>query len=284
MRDDELRARLTALADATAPPPRADLAAVVEHRHRARRRSQLRLGAVGAVVVAAVAVGRVLVPDGPSAEPATAVAEAPDVRDLPAPGDGPTRGSLAGDAESVEAVRQLSWSGPGARTAAPPPAGSQVLFAGDAAGGRWAPVSRPLTVPPPLVDDDELERRLGTGSVALAGSPVLRAPRRASCGCGARRSSPSPGCPPRWGTPPLGRRPSSRRPRPSPPGWSTGPARRWPSCPSTTGSRCGPSPRGPRRWRSWPRTARCRPRSSRCPAAVGEPVRTLVRAATVPAP
>ena len=29
MRDDELRARLTALADATAPPPRSDLAAVV---------------------------------------------------------------------------------------------------------------------------------------------------------------------------------------------------------------------------------------------------------------
>jgi hypothetical protein len=108
------------------------------------------------------------VPDGPSAEPATAVAEAPDVRDLPAPGDGPTRGSLAGDAEFVEAVRQLSWSDPGARAAAPPPAGSQVLFAGDVPGGRWALVSRRLTVPPPLVDDDELERELGTGSVALA--------------------------------------------------------------------------------------------------------------------
>ena len=168
MRDDELRARLTALADATAPPPRADLAAVVEHRHRARRRTQLRLGAVGAVVVAAVAVGQVLVPDGPSPEPATAVAEAPDVRDLPASADGPTHGSLADDAEFVEAVRQLSWSDPGARAAAPAPAGSQVLFAGDVPGGRWALVSRPLTVPPPLVDDDELERRLGMGSVALA--------------------------------------------------------------------------------------------------------------------
>ena len=168
MRDDELRARLTALADATAPPPRADLAAVVEHRHRARRRTQLRLGAVGAVVVAAAAVGQVLVPDGPSAEPATAVAEAPDVQGLPASGGGPTRGSLAGDAEFVEAVRQLSWSDPGARAAAPPPAGSQVLFAGDVPGGRWALVSRPLTVPPPLVDDDELERELGMGSVALA--------------------------------------------------------------------------------------------------------------------
>jgi hypothetical protein len=170
MRDDELRARLTALADATAPPPRADLAAVVEHRHRARRRSQLRLGAVGAVVVAtvAVAVGQVLVPDAPSSEPATAVAEAPDVHDLPASGDGPTHGSLADDAAFVEAVRQLSWSDPGARAAAPPPAGSQVLFAGDVPGGRWALVSRPLTVPPPLVDDDELERELGMGSVALA--------------------------------------------------------------------------------------------------------------------
>jgi hypothetical protein len=167
VRDDELRARLTALADATAPPPRADLAAVVEHRCRARRRSQLRLGAVGAVVVAAVAAGQVLLPDGPSAEPATAVADAPDVRDRPA-SQGPTRGSLAGNAEFVEAVRQLSWSDPGAGIGAPPPAGSQVLFAGDVPGGRWALVARPLTVPPPLVDDDELERELGTGSVALA--------------------------------------------------------------------------------------------------------------------
>jgi hypothetical protein len=168
MRDDELRARLTALADATAPPPRADLAAVVEHRHQARRRTQLRLGAVGAVVVAAVAASQVLVPDAPSSEPATAVAEAPDVHDLPAPGSGPTRGSLADDAAFVEAVRQLSWSDPGARAAAPPPAGSQVLFAGDVPGGRWALVSRPLTVPPPLVDDDELEQELGVGGVALA--------------------------------------------------------------------------------------------------------------------
>ena len=168
MRDDELRARLTALADATAPPPRADLAAVVEHRHRARRRTQLRLGAVGVVVVAAVAVGRVLVPDGPSAEPATAVAVAPDVPDRPASDDGPTRGSLAGNAEFLEAVRQLSWSDPGAGAADPAPGGSQVLFAGDVPGGRWALVARPLTVPPPLMDDDELERELGTGSMALA--------------------------------------------------------------------------------------------------------------------
>jgi hypothetical protein len=168
VRDDELRARLTALAEATAPQPRADLAAVVERRHRARRRSQLRLGAAGAVVVAAVAGGQALVPDGPSAEPATTVAGAPDVRDLPASDAGPTRGSLAGDAGFVAAVRQLSWSDPGAHAAAPPPAGSQVLFAGDVPGGRWALVSRRLTVPPPLVDDDELERELGTGSVALA--------------------------------------------------------------------------------------------------------------------
>jgi hypothetical protein len=141
---------------------------VVEHRHRARRRTQLRLGAVGAVVVAAVAVGGVLVPDGPSAEPATAVAGAPDVPDLPASSDRPTHGSLAGDADFVEAVRRLSWSDPGAGAPVPAPAGSQVLFAGDVPGGRWALVARPLTVPPPLVDDDELERELGTGSVALA--------------------------------------------------------------------------------------------------------------------
>jgi hypothetical protein len=43
-----------------------------------------------------------------------------------------------------------------------------VLFAGDVPGGRWALVSRPQTVPPPLVDDDELEQELGTGAVVLA--------------------------------------------------------------------------------------------------------------------
>jgi hypothetical protein len=169
VRDDELRARLTALADAAAPPPRADLAAVVERRHRARRRAQLRLGAVAAAVGAAVAAGPLLVPDGPSADPATAVADAPAPGALtPGDGYGPVRGSLAGDTAFVEAVLRLSWSDPGAVGTAPPPAGSRVLFAGDVPGGRWALVARPLTVPPPLMDDDELERQLDSGSVALA--------------------------------------------------------------------------------------------------------------------
>ena len=169
MRDDELRARLTALADATAPPPRADLAAVVEHQHRGRRRTQLRVGAA-AVAVAAVAVAVPQVLDGQPAGSVTAVADAP----APEAGTdadgygGPTWGSLADDAAFLEAVRRLSWSDPGAGPADPPPTGSQVLFAGDVPGGRWALVARPLTVPPPLLDDDELERELGTGSVALA--------------------------------------------------------------------------------------------------------------------
>jgi hypothetical protein len=167
VRDDELRGRLHALAEATAPPPRSDLAAVVGRRHRARRRTQLRLGAA-ATAVAAVAVAVPLVLDGEPAGSVAAVAAVPDVQDLPAAGDGPARGSLAGDAAFVEAVRQLSWSDPGARAAPPPPARSQVLFAGDVPGGRWALVSRPLTVPPPLVDDDELEQELGVGAVALA--------------------------------------------------------------------------------------------------------------------
>ena len=165
MRDDELRARLTALADATAPSPRADLAAVVEHRHRARRRAQFRGGAA-AVAVAAVVVAVPLVADGEPAGSVAAVAE-----EAPADADvlgGPTRGSLAGDAEFVAAVRQLSWSDPGGVAADPAPAASQVLFAGDVPGGRWALVSRPLTVPPPLMDDDELERQLGTGALAHA--------------------------------------------------------------------------------------------------------------------
>ncbi|SDO53512.1 hypothetical protein [Geodermatophilus sp. DSM 45219] len=166
MRDDELRDRLHALAAATAPPPRGDLAAVVERRHRARRRAQLRGGAAAVAVAAAAVVAVPVVADGEPAGSVAAVAEGAPA-DAAVPG-GPTRGSLAGDAAFLEAVRQLSWSDPGAGAADPPPAGSQVVFAGDVPSGRWALVSRPLTVPPPLVDDDELERRLGVDSVALA--------------------------------------------------------------------------------------------------------------------
>jgi hypothetical protein len=174
VRDDELRARLTALADATAPPPRADLAAVVEHRHRARRRTQLRVGAATVAAVAAVAVAVPLVVDGEPAGSVAAVAGgAPADADV---SGGPTWGSLAGDAAFVEAVRRLSWSDPGAAAAGPPPDGAQVLFAGDVPGGRWALVARPLTVPPPLVDDDELERQLGSVALAWFAGPPGAAP------------------------------------------------------------------------------------------------------------
>ena len=170
MRDDELRGRLHALADATAPPPRSDLAAVVGRRHRARRRTQLRLAAAAAAVVGTVGAGQLLLPDRPVADRATAIAEAPAVGTVtPADGyGGPTRGSLAGDAAFVDEVLRLSWSDRGVGADVPPPAGSSVLFAGDVPGGRWALVARPLPVPPPLLDDDELERQLGVDSVALA--------------------------------------------------------------------------------------------------------------------
>lgn len=152
---------------ATAPPPRADLAAVVERRHRARRRAQLRVG-VAALAVAGVAVAVPQVLDGQPAGPVAAVADAPaPAADADRYG-GPTRGSLAGDAAFVEAVLRLSWSDPGAVASDPPPAGSRVLFAGDVPGGRWALVARPSTVPPPLVDDDDLARQLDVDSVALA--------------------------------------------------------------------------------------------------------------------
>lgn len=170
MRDEgTLRQRLHALADATAPAPRADLAAVVEHRHRTRRRTQLRVGAA-AVAVAAVAVAVPLALDGGPAESVGPVADAPAADALPdgAQDGGPTWASLARDAAFVEGVRQLSWGDPWDAAADLPPSGSQVVFAGDVPGGRWALVARPLTVPPPLLDDDELERELGTGSVALA--------------------------------------------------------------------------------------------------------------------
>ena len=166
MRDDELRVRLTALADATAPAPRHDLAAVVERRHRAHRRTQLRLG-VAAVAVAAVAVAAPLVVDAEPSGSVAAVAEDAAGGESPAAG-GPTWGSLTDDGAFLDGVLRLSWSDPGAGPTDPAPAGSQVLFAGDVPGGRWALVARPLTAPPPLLDDDELERQLGVGAVALA--------------------------------------------------------------------------------------------------------------------
>jgi hypothetical protein len=142
---------------------------VVEGRSRARRTTQLRVVAA-ALAVAAVAVAVPLALGGEPAESVSAVADAPAagvLTDADVYG-GRTRGSLAGDAAFVEAARRLSWSDPGAGAGGPPLVGSQVVFAGDVPGGRWALVARPLTAPPPLVDDDELERELGVGSVALA--------------------------------------------------------------------------------------------------------------------
>jgi hypothetical protein len=170
--DDEgaLRERLHALADATAPPPRADLAAVVERRHRARSTTQLRVGAA-AVVVAAVAVAVPLMLDGEPAGSVSAVADAPAGADLPGSDvyGVPTRGSLAGDADFVEAVRQLSWAGEGKPGTEPPVERRHVVFASDVPGGRWALVAARRTVPPPLVDDPELEDDLDAlGDVTLA--------------------------------------------------------------------------------------------------------------------
>jgi hypothetical protein len=138
---DELQTRLTRLAEHTAPPPRERLAEVVVARHRAHRRQTMGLTALVAAVAAVVVAVPALLDAAPPAEPAIGVA-APAAAD----GDvlsGPTRGSLAGDAAFVDAVRQLSWTeaaDPDAPTAAADPAldTRQVVFAGDVAGGRWA--------------------------------------------------------------------------------------------------------------------------------------------------
>jgi hypothetical protein len=123
-------------AAASSPPPLLDDAAaahaVVAARGRERRRrTQLLIAAVCAAVLAVVVP---LAWSGGSA-PDRQVAEAPSAAVL----DWPTRGSLAGDADALAAVRALPWDG---YPYAPDASDRRVLFLGDVAGGgRWALVA-----------------------------------------------------------------------------------------------------------------------------------------------
>ncbi|MGY5882556.1 hypothetical protein [Modestobacter lacusdianchii] len=147
MDDVELRTRLTRLAEHTAPPPRERLAAVVAARHRSQRRQALGTAAVAAAVAGLVVLTATVLDGAPSAEPATAVgADAAGPEAAAAAADvlaGPARGSLAGDAAFVAAVRQLPWTeadDPARPTALTEPSldSRRVVFAGDVPGGRWA--------------------------------------------------------------------------------------------------------------------------------------------------
>jgi hypothetical protein len=138
--ETRLRAGLQATADDVDPAPR-DLADRVRHRARAQRRTRLAVAAAG-VAAALVFVGVPVVTSTLLAEGGTA---APAERTSPAPpplDELPTRGSLAGDAQWLDAVAALSWQLPDV----PPDAGLQgptvtdrrVVYAGDTPTGRVA--------------------------------------------------------------------------------------------------------------------------------------------------
>ncbi|RFU21585.1 SigE family RNA polymerase sigma factor [Geodermatophilus marinus] len=118
-----------------------DEAAVADLLRRRRRTRRWRVGVAGAAV-AALAVGALLVAPGrgtPPGPPAGATAAAPAGPSAPPDPSvpvlaGPTRGSLAGDAAFLAAVREAGW---GARVA-PSPDRRTVVYAGDTPHGRAA--------------------------------------------------------------------------------------------------------------------------------------------------
>ncbi|MGY1729632.1 hypothetical protein ACI79J_21960 [Geodermatophilus sp. SYSU D01062] len=140
---DDLTDRLTRLAERTAPPPREDLARAVVTRHRARRRQTIGLTAVAAAVAAVVVAVPVALRDpGDEAVPAVGVAAPGPVAASADVLTGPARGSLAGDAAFLEAVRALPWTdSPGDHAPDSPPVARRVVYAGDAAGRRWVLVA-----------------------------------------------------------------------------------------------------------------------------------------------
>jgi hypothetical protein len=146
----DLRDRLQRLAASTAPPPRADLPALLRARHRARRRQHLGLLAVVAVVTV-IAVALPVLGGRVTARTTAPAVSASDPAGWPAAAvyTIPTRGSLAADADFVDAVRRLPWSdGSVAGVPDPPVAGRRVVFAGDVPGGRWALVAGANTAAP----------------------------------------------------------------------------------------------------------------------------------------
>jgi hypothetical protein len=134
--DPELETRLRDLrdrADHIAPAP-FDLAERTRERFRVERRRRTALAAAGLaavlVLVGVPVAASGLLADRLGGETATSP-------DRPALSDLPTRGSLAGDAEWLEAVTMLSWAsaagGPDLPVQDP-----TVAFAGDVPGGRAA--------------------------------------------------------------------------------------------------------------------------------------------------
>ena len=132
---NDLRAR-----QSEAPHAPADLADRVRRRHRGQRRAQL-LTAVAAIAVVAVFAGASSLLQRPATSPDADSAARPSLTPVPTITEWPTRGSLAGDDEWVDAVRALDWEIPTelfAELPDPPLQERHVVFAGDVPDGRVA--------------------------------------------------------------------------------------------------------------------------------------------------
>lgn len=136
MRETELRARLDTLAERMAPPAREpdELTATVVARHQVQRRRQWAVAAAVVAVFVLVPAVRALIGQAP--HPAAPPTEQVDVFGAP------TRGSLADDADLIEAIQRLPW----VRAGDPPDEGPSmtdlhVVWADDVETERWALVA-----------------------------------------------------------------------------------------------------------------------------------------------
>jgi hypothetical protein len=151
----ELRTRLEELAERMVPPVRdpVELTDRIVARHSAGRRRQW--AAALAVVVLLVLVPAVRVLTAPDPQPPAPTEKVDIFR-------GPTRGSLAGDTELVNAIRNLPWTvddDPAGTT--PTMVNRHVVWAGDFFGGRWALVAGQLSPDPPARPADTVPLLLG---------------------------------------------------------------------------------------------------------------------------
>jgi hypothetical protein len=150
MEETELRNRLDALAERTAPPAREadDLTATVVARHHAQRRRQWAVAA--AVVAVLVLVPAVRFMTAPDPQPAAPPTQQVDVFGAP------TRGSLADDTALMDAIQRLPW----VRAGDPPDEGPSmtdlhVVWAEDVETERWALVAGIVAPAPPAAPADD---------------------------------------------------------------------------------------------------------------------------------
>ncbi len=157
-------------AELAGPPPADAYERVVARRQKSDRRrlASLATGLAALLVAVAVPVGLSVVDTSDDRVAGPPTIPTADIFGVP------TRGSLAGDAEFVEAVRQLSWVPPGIRVVGEtpqlpnPPIGTRhVVFAGDVVSGRWAYVVGQNTTRQAANDDPERQTDAGAlGDIA----------------------------------------------------------------------------------------------------------------------